>query len=190
MYPTVFTGKPANSVTDAITEGMGFIYSTAVGGVTGAAAGVNSVPMLWNPMGSGVRLRILEVRIGGISGTVIAAHVAYGILLNAGSQIGTAAPVVSLTQVAGVNLMPGAGRASKIRFAPATVTLIAAPTYLMPNGMNAGGAYAAGPMWQLVDKLDGKLTIPEGVAFFPYISNAAIALVAAVAVLAIEEPTS
>jgi hypothetical protein len=187
MYPTVFLGKPANSVSDAITDGMGFVYSTAATGVTGAVAGVNSVPMLWNPSSSGVRLRILEVRIGGISGTVIAAHVAYGVL-KAGDQIGTAAPVVSHTLVPGVNLMPYAGRESKIRFAPATVTLTAAPTYWFPNGFNSGGAYAAGPLFPLIDKLDGKLVIPPGIAFFPYISNAAIALVAAVAVLAIEEP--
>lgn len=190
MDAQVLLGMPANSVKDAIAEGMGFVYSTAAAGVTGAAAGVNSVPMLWNPADSGVRLRILEVKVGGISGTVIAAHVAYGILLKAGSAIGTAAPVVSLTEVAGVNLMPGAGNVSRIRFAPATVTLIAAPTYWMPNGFNAGGAHAAGPLFPLIDKVDGKIVIPPGVAFFPYISNAAIALVAAVAVLAIEEPIS
>jgi hypothetical protein len=190
MDAHVLLGMPANSVRDAITAGLGFVYSTAATGIAGAAAGVNSAPMLWNPSDSGVRLRILEVKYGGVSGTVIAAHIAYGVLLKAGAQVATAGPVVSLTEVPAVNLLPGAGMASRIRFAPATVTLIAAPTYWMPAGFSSGGAQAAGPLYSLIDKVDGKIVIPPGVAFFPYISNGAIALVASVAVLAIEEPLS
>ncbi len=177
MDAHVLLGMPSNSVKDAITEGMGFVYSTAAAGVTGAAAGANSAPMLWNPSDSGVNLRILEIKFGAVSGTVILAHIAYGVLLNAGAQKGTAAPVVSATEVPGVNLLPGAGRASRIRFAPATVTMAVGPTYWMPAGFSSGGDLADGPLYQVIDKVDGKIVIPPGVAFFPYISNGATAKV-------------
>ncbi len=182
----------AQNVEDAIAEGYGFVYSTAAAGVLAAAAGVNSAPMLWNPSDSEVQLRVLEVKVGAVGkgAGVILSHLAYGVLLKAGGQVGAAAPVVSLTEVPAVNLLPGAGRASRIRFAPATVTLAAAPAYWMPAGFSAGGDLAAGPLFPLIDKVDGKIVIPPGVAFFPYISNGAMALTAAVAVLGIEEPLS
>ncbi len=81
------------------------------------------------------------------------------------------------------------GAASRIRFAPLTVTLAAAPTYWMPSGFSAPGALAAGAPVRLVDdRGDDELQIPPGVAFFPYMANAAMALTAAVAVVGIEEP--
>ena len=77
MDAHVLLGMPANSVKDAITAGYGFVYSTAATGVTGAIAATSSVPMLWNPTGSGRRLRILEIKIGGISGTKLLMPRAY-----------------------------------------------------------------------------------------------------------------
>jgi hypothetical protein len=177
-------------IRDLIDMGYGFYFNTAAAGVTGAVAGTASAPMLWNPSDSDVRLKIIKVRWGGISGTVIAAHVAYGWLASAGAQIGTAQPVVSYTKVSPVNAVLGAGRASKINFAPATVTMTVGPAYLMPAGLNSPGAYAAGGLFTMVDNVDGGIIVNPGNAFFPYISNAAIALVAAVSVFALEIPIS
>jgi len=177
-------------IRDLVDMGYGFYYNTAAAGVTGAVAGTASAPMLWNPSDSDVRLRIIKVRWGGISGTVIAAHIAYGWLAAAGAQIGTAQPIVSYTKVAPVNAVLGAGRASKINFAPATLLLTAAPAYLMPVGISSPGAYAAGPLFTMVDNVDGCIVVNPGNAFFPYIANAAIALVASVSVFALEIPIS
>lgn len=188
MNASVLLGLPANSLKDAITEGMGFVYSTAASGVAAAAASTSSAPMLWNPSDSGVNLRILEIKIGAVSGTVIEAHIAYGVLLDAGSQIGTGAPVVSYTAAAPVNLLPGAGKASRINFAPATVTMAVGPAYWMPAGFSSGGTIGNNLWIEAIDKVCGKIVIPPGVAFFPFISNDALALTAAVAVLGIEEP--
>jgi len=59
----------------------------------------------------------------------------------------------------------------------------------MASGVSAGGALAAGPLMTMVDKFaNGKLIIPPGVAFFAYISNAALALTAVVTVIGVEEP--
>lgn len=177
-------------VVDLIDRGYGFWYPTAAAGVTPAVVGANSAPMLWNPSDSGVKLKILRIRYGAVSGTVILAHIGYGILANCGSQIGTAQPIVSHTLVPGTNARYNNGRVSRIRFAPATVTMTTGPVYWMPNGISSGGALAAGPLYPMEDKVDGDITIDPGNAFFPFIANAALALVAAVAVLALEIPVS
>ena len=144
--------------------------------------------MIWNPSGSGVNLRIQEVRVGAVSGTVILSHLCYGILLGAGNAIGTGAPIVSYTAATPVNCLLVGGKASQMIFAPATVTVTTAPTYLMPSGINAGGAFAAGPLFPMIDAVNGKIVIPPGVAFFAFMSNGAMALTAAVSVIATEEP--
>jgi hypothetical protein len=187
-YPLIPTLGIQNNEQDAVLTGRMFIYSSAAAGVLAKAADASPVMMLWNPSDSGVNLRINEVRIGAVSGTVILAHLAYGILLNAGAQIGTAAPVVSFTAGTPVNGLVGAGRPSRIRFAPATTSLAVAPTYMMPSGFSSGGALAAGPLNFLIDKIEGKIVIPPGVAFFAFLSNGAMALTAAVSVIATEEP--
>lgn len=187
-YPIVPTFGIQNNEQDAVLSGRMFIYSSAAAGVLAKAADTSPVMMLWNPAGSGVNLRINEVRIGAVSGTVILAHLAYGILLSAGSQVGTAQPIVSATFVNPVNCLVGAGRASQIKFAPATVSLTAAPTYMMASGFSSGGALAAGPLNVLIDKVEGKIIIPPGTAFFAYLSNGAMALTAAVTIIGSEEP--
>jgi len=177
------------AIQDAIAKGYGFVYSSAAAGVVAAAPAVGTAPMLWNPSDSGVLLRIRKVMLGFVSGTVILSHLAYGLVLHAGASVATAGPIVSYTAAAAVGLIPGKGQASRINFAPLTVTLIAAPTYWMPNGFSAPGALAAGALVRLVDdRGDDELQIPPGVAFFPYMANAAMALTAAVAVVGIEEP--
>ena len=187
-YPLIPVLGIQNNEQDAVLTGRMFIYSSAAAGVLAKAADTSPVMMIWNPAGSGVNLRIHEVRIGAVSGTVILAHLAYGILLNAGAQVGTAQPIVSATFVNPINSLIGAGRASQVKFAPATVSLTAAPTYMLPSGFSSGGALAAGPLNVLIDRVEGKIVIPPGVAFFAYLSNGAMALTAAVSVFATEEP--
>jgi hypothetical protein len=172
-----------------LLRGEAFIYSTAATGVTGAVAGTASAPMIWNPSDSGKILIPLLITYGAISGTVIAAHVGFAYKLNCGASIGTGAPVVSYTGVAPLNALVGHGQASKMNFAPATCSLTGAPVYGGNLGLSAGGALAAGPLFQMIaDLTDGLLAFKPGTAFFPYVSNAAIALVASVTVIGIEIP--
>jgi hypothetical protein len=120
---------------------------------------------------------------------VIVAHIAYGYLLGAGDQQGTGQPILlaGTTLVAPINAMPGAGVTSRMRFAPATVAMTVGPVYMATNGYSSGGALAAGHPFSLKDRAWGKICVPPGVAFFPYVSNAAIALVASVAVFGWEQ---
>jgi hypothetical protein len=57
---------------------------------------------------------------------------------NAGASIGTAAPIVTFTKVAPVNMAIGSLNAlsSSINFAPVTSTYAVAPTYFMSSGIN------------------------------------------------------
>jgi hypothetical protein len=175
------------SIPDLIASGQCFWYKTAAAGIAAAVAGANSAPFIWNPSNSNVRLRILEIRYGAVSGTVILGHIAYGILSGAGAQFGTAQPIVSYTAGAAVNANFNKGLASVMNFCPLTTTMTVGPAYFIPNGLSSGGALAAGPVYSLIDKVEGRIIINPGDAFFPYISNAALALVAAVAVLGWEE---
>ncbi len=183
----IFTVEVPSVLTDAAQQGQCFWYSTANTGVTGAAVTTTTVPMIWNPTGSNRMLHIIQINIGVVSGSVIAAHVAYGILLAAGGQIGAAQPVISYTPASPTNSLVGSGIVSHMNFAPATVSMTVGPAYMAPMGFSAPGANANGPMFGIQDYTWGKIVIPPGVAFFPYCSNAAIALVASVAVFGWEQ---
>jgi hypothetical protein len=176
-----------NSITDLVASGQCFWYKTALGGVAAAAVGVNSAPFIWNPAGSGVRLRILKVKFGIVSGAGALQHLAYGLLSVAGAQIETAQPIVSYTPGAAVNANINKGLPSVMNFCPLTTTMIAGPAYLMPNGLSTIGALAAGVPVKLVDEVNGEIIINPGDAFFPLIAGGTITLTLAVAVLGWEE---
>ena len=175
---------------DQILAGKAFFYSTAASGTNAlAVAGTGSAPMLYNSKTSGVNVRILKIYFGMISGTDIEAYIYYGLALN---------PVVTLastTYVAPVNALgSGAGNSSAIAqgtdggWAPITVAIGAAPTMWRVSGMSLPGASAANGIMQACDNVDGSIIIRPGMAFFPYLSNAAGALVSAISILAVEDP--
>src|SRR3989442_422841 len=91
---------------------------------TNTAAATPNAPMIWNPSNSGKNLVVHKIEFGYVGTTWAPGHIEYGVVLNAGSQTGTGAPIVSLTQVAGVNLLLGAGNTSVMRFAPTTLVVI------------------------------------------------------------------
>jgi len=153
---------------EQVLRGNGFVYSAAAAGAALAAFGVNSAPFIWNPTGSGKNLVIVKVAVGLASVTATAGHVVYGFMQNMGSQIGTAQPVVSGTFVAPTNLLIGAGNQSVIRFAPTTVTLLAATAATFFSTMGLGQATAATGAtspFMAVDNIDGAIIIPPGCAF-------------------------
>lgn len=170
-------------------RGNAFVYSSASAGAVLNVLGVNSAPALWNPAGSGKNLVITKVALGlNATGTTAAGHIVYATVPNAGSQIATAAPVVSLTAVAGANLLLGAGAASVMRFAPTTITFIAAPTFLCTAGMGqATAATTATPAFTFVDDVDGRIVVPPGVVFV-VAASAAIASTYSIAIYGLELP--
>jgi hypothetical protein len=171
-------------------RGNAFVYSTAAAGAASVAPTTSNAPMIWNPTGSGKNLVVTKVAIGWVgTNTAAAGNFEYAFLPSAGSQIGTGAPVVSLTQVSGVNLLLSGGNVSVMRFAPTTVSLTSAPTYLAPMGVgmtNTTVASTAAP-FNLVDYVNGQIIVPPGVAFF-VVANISILVVTSIAMYGLELP--
>lgn len=145
-------------------RGNAFVYATSTA-VSVVAPGAAGAPNIWNPAGSGKNLVITKIVFGAAAiGTPVVSAFQYAVLANAGNQVGTAAPVVSLTEVLGVNLLFGSGLKSVMRFAPATISLTAAPTVFAPAGFATGSA-AAPVGYSFVDDVDGRIIIPPGNLF-------------------------
>jgi len=143
-------------------RGNAFIYATSTA-VSVVALGTAGAPNIWNPAGSGKILVIHKVAFTAAAvGTPVVSAFQWGLLQNAGSQIGTAAPVVSLTQVAAQNAALGSSlaQASVMRFAPATILLTVAPTLLCAMGVGTAGA-VTGP-YSLNDDVAGRLQLWPG----------------------------
>lgn len=148
-------------------RGNHFVYSTAIGGAVLAAFGTTSAPFLWNPLGSGKNLIITKVAAGlDATGTTAAGHIVYGFQSGVGANVGTGAPVVSGTFVAGVNVNIGSGNKSVMNFAPTTVSLTTACTFLCSMGLGqATAATTATSPFVAIDEVDGRIVIPPGSAF-------------------------
>jgi hypothetical protein len=181
-----FQGPVSGSQTDAVTVvsgssgsvGLFKCYTTTA--VAGAIAGTSSVPLLYNPPGSGVVLRIMAVRFGAVAGTVIAACITYGVQSSPVLTVLTAGPTP-------INCFIGRGATFAGNWYT-TATIGAAPTILFPNGISAGGAYAAGPLFTMMDPVNGSIVIPPACAFWPYLSNAALAMTALITVDVLQTP--
>ena len=171
-----------------VLRGNAFHYSTARAGITWlAATTTQNMPMLWNPSGSGKNFLLTRVVAGYVSGAHVPGNLELGFITGAGSQIGTGAPIVSLTQVAGVNLNLGSGNASAMRFAPATVSVTTAPSFLCTLGINFATGIAATAMdpWAM-DSLC-EILVPPGVAIF-VLSNAVSTIVGSIGMYGLELP--
>ncbi len=180
---TFFYGPTLSTETDAVTgapanTGYFKFYTTVA--VAGAVAVVGSVPVLLNPVNSGVVARIMGVRFGAVAGTVIAASILYGV-----------SGVITFSSTANgptpINTFIGRGAACALSWFT-TATASAAPTILFPNGISAGGAYAAGPLFTMRDDVNGSIVLPPGASFWPYLSNAALAMTALITVDVIQSP--
>jgi hypothetical protein len=145
-----------------------FIGSTAQAGVVlPTMAGTAHVFGLWNPTGSGVGLVLNRLTLTPITvTTTVIGGVGLGLVANAGSQTGTAAPIVSLTSVAPVNAVLGYGAVSKARFAPGAITLGANPSWLYGPGIFSPDGDMATSLSNTIINHDfnGGVIIPPGVA--------------------------
>jgi hypothetical protein len=170
-------------------RGNAFVYSTPAAGAVLNVLGTTSAPFLWNPLGSG-RILVIHKIVAGLvaTGTTAAGHIVYGYQNDLGSQIGTGAPVVSGTFVAGKNTNLGHPNTSKMKFSPTTVSLSAACTFMCSAGWGqATAATTATPPISFIDDVDGRIIIPEGSAF-SIAASAAIASSYSIAIYGIELP--
>jgi hypothetical protein len=146
-------------------RGNVYIMSTAAAGIaliTTATTGNH--PSIWNPAGSGVNFIPIRMTLGYISGNNAPGSLGFYYTLSAGSAIGTAAPVVTWTNVAPVNALIGSSKASLTRWAPAVNTYVAAPTWFMTNGISlfTGVATTAVAPFSLNYEFDGTMVIGPG----------------------------
>lgn len=177
-------------------EGKAFIGSTAVAGVV-IPAGNSTSPVfgLWNPSGSGVNVVLNTLNMGVTAvGTEAVAALGLFQVANAGSAIGTGAPLSAFNAGTPQNAKLGRGGSSRVRFTPAgTNTLTAAGTlfYGLPWSMPAADATLGGPVTVMNHDFNGAVIIPEGV--FVYIagnSNTAIGLTADATLTWVEIPVT
>lgn len=116
-------------------NGQSYIYTIASQALL-LSATTGNVPTIWNPVGSGVIFVPTSLTITYISGTLVVGGVVVASTLNAGSQIGTAAPIVTFTQVTPKATLRGSGFAAKCLFAPTTCTFTAAPVVEYATNIN------------------------------------------------------
>jgi hypothetical protein len=187
----VVTGRLNSQWYEQTLRGNAFVYAQAAAGKALIAPATTALaPMLWNPTGSGKNLVLHKLIVGYVgTNTWAPGHIDYGVITNAGSQIGAGAPIVSLTQVAGVNCLLGAGNVSVMRFCPNTCVTVTAPTFLCPTGISAqtGTTTSVTQPWQAVDDIKGLIIVPPGVAFF-VMSNADLLAITSVALFGVELP--
>lgn len=99
-------------------------------------------PTLWNPEGSGVNVHVRALDLSYVSGNNAPTAIEWAAVTNAGSSIGTGAPIVTATLVAPTGVL-GEGADNEARWSPTTNTFGAAPSFLRPTGISLFTGVAA-----------------------------------------------
>lgn len=164
----------------AARAGRVFQQSVVVGGVA-IPISTTTAPIiaLWNPTGSGKNAVLLRYLANFVATPSVPGTIGLMFVNKAGSQIGTAAPVVAFNDVAPVNGLIGGGLASVMRSSnAATNTLIAAGiwhTTLFAN-YTVAAATAVPSSGPLFYDFDGSVIVPPGVIVYPAASAASAAM--------------
>ena len=125
------------------------------------SATTGNCPTIWNPAGSGKIVYILGLYSNWLSGVTVAGSLNWAVTAIAGSNIATAAPIVTFTNQAPAPALIGSSSAAVTRFAPAVCTFTAAPSFFSATGINyktEAGDYVA-----QVD-YDGEIALMPGTA--------------------------
>jgi hypothetical protein len=153
-----------SSYAELMLNGQIYVGSTAAAGVLVTAYNSTSpVWGVWNPLGSGVMMIPLHIKMGVATANVPAVS-ALGItwLANAGSEVGTGSQITAWTDAAPVNLKLGVGQPSRVRFTPSGATLATAPVHLMSIANSQQATTTAGNLQWVHDDFEGHLGIPPG----------------------------
>jgi hypothetical protein len=155
-----------------------FIGSTAVGGVVPPVYNATAQTFaIWNPVGSPKNIVLLEIDLGYVSGTRVAGNLGLSYQTGLGAQPATGSPVTAATLVAPVNGFISAGNSSVARFAPATLTLATAASYLLTFGLSdlvttAASTGATG--WSDQWVANGRVIVAPGSGVFVTANAAAV----------------
>lgn len=143
---------------DTVMRGMVFSAGTAAAGVApGTTIGTTAAFTLYNPIGSGVNLIVLQTTLSFISGTLGAGTVHYVVNNN------PAAAAVTGTAIVPVNNLLG-GVVSQAR-AFTTATLPASPTILRPfMSLTAFTTSTAVQIYQCLEDVRGSIIVTPGCA--------------------------
>lgn len=142
---------------ELVREGVVFIGQTAVTGVApGTAIGTTAAAALYNPVGSGKNIVLLQTTLGYVSGTLGAGVVSYCLNTN------LVAAAVTGTAMAHRNAFAGSA-ATAAASALTTATLPAAPQPVRSFcSLQASLASTAVAPWQVMDDVDGALILKPG----------------------------
>lgn len=175
-------------------NGSVFIGSTAAAGVAAPASNATAITYaIWNPLGSGKNIVPLFTNVGWVSTTAAPSNLGLSFQTGMGSQVATGAAVTAATLVAAQSAFLGAGYASIARFAPATLTLAAAATYLMTFGMSqltTTGATTGASGWTFSYQYQGSVIVPPGVGIFVTSANTAVTSVQDIVTVWAEVPVT
>lgn len=135
---------------------------------------------LWNFAGSGWNATLVRFTASFVSTTGAPGGILYNALLNAGSAIGTAAPISAFNAGTPTNGYIGGGVTSKMRFTPAgTNTLTTAGTTFDQTGVSqltTTGATTSAPLYTVEDNINGRIVIGPGTFFYVTGSAALLSL--------------
>jgi hypothetical protein len=143
---------------EAVHRGNVYTGSTAgTGQAPGTAIGTTAAISLWNPLGSGKRLKLMKTSVGYNSGTLGAGAIFYCLNTSPTATLPTGGTAITPT-----NCDAGAANNSVAKLGFGT-TLAAAPTAVRPfASLFAELASTANAMQQLVDDNDGEYVIEPG----------------------------
>ncbi len=145
--------------------------SAASGLVLPIYSGTAQLFGLWNQANSGVNLSMVSLRMTYVSTTGAAGGYVWGLLRNAGSNVGTAAPISAFTDTtAEKGLMGTSVGGNRVRFTGSAATVT---TALMVIGRNIGinqlvltAADATCVPWVMREDYDGTFNVAPGNAIF------------------------
>ena len=167
----VVTGSQYGDFAEQVMRGNGYSFTTALAGNALIAAATTNAPALWNPPNSGRLFLVQKVTFARTAvGTPLEGSIVYLRAQNVFSRKGTAADLVSGTDVAGINLRSDLQDNSKMVFFPTTIVTIVVPTIWACAGIaqtaDDGATTVSGPRAeQLTDHLNGLLCVAPGTLF-------------------------
>lgn len=154
------------------------------GNTAGAAAAAATQFALWNPVGSGVNISLLEFGYGIISATTLPTNLFHGLFVNG-------VPSIASTYDSGksaVNCLAGSGapRAKYVNTAASSGTTLtggSAPvTFRQVNLCFSATTFVAAAGNYFVDMVDGDIVLPPGSGWLPLWSGAGSAVLNAYSV--------
>ena len=165
-YGDLIVSQHGGKYNEWVRRGYVFAAPVAAAAAVPIATTLTNAPSIWNPAGSGKVVIPISISVSlGAIGTPILNGFTLSYLINAGSAVATAAPVVTWTNVAPTSLLVGSSAAATTLFAPAVSTYTTNPARLMDLGFGhlVEGTAASGQLYSKFEyEFDGRLALKPG----------------------------